>query len=57
MTNCKDCGKPVARSALACPHCGAFRKRHTSMVTWLVTGLVGVPVAIAIIVGLIHSTP
>lgn len=57
LTPCKSCGKPVARSAESCPHCGAYRKRHTSVVTWIVAALFGVPLAIAIISGLMYSTP
>lgn len=57
LTPCKSCGKPVATSAESCPHCGAFRKRRTSVVTWIVAFLFGVPVVIAIIVGAIYSTP
>ena len=56
MTTCKDCGKPVARSAEACPHCGAFRRKRTSPVTWLMTGIIGLPLLIALVVGFIKST-
>lgn len=57
MTSCNECGQPVARSAESCPHCGAFRRRRTSPVTWLVAALLGIPLAIAIITGVIHMTP
>lgn len=54
---CRECGKPVAASAEACPHCGAFRRKRTSPVTWVVAVLIGLPLAIAIISGVIFSTP
>lgn len=57
MTACKECGKPVARSAESCPHCGAFRRKRTSPVTWIVTAIIGLPLLFAIVMGFIHSTP
>jgi hypothetical protein len=57
MTACKACGKPVAKSAESCPHCGAFRGKRTSPVTWLVTFLIGFPLLLAIVSGLVFSTP
>ena len=54
---CKECGKQVAKSAEACPHCGAFRRKRTSPVTWIVTFIIGVPLVIAIASGLFFSTP
>ena len=56
MTACRECGKPVAKSAEACPHCGAFRRKRTSPVTWIVAGLIGIPLLIAIVVGFVSST-
>jgi hypothetical protein len=57
LTPCKTCGKPVAKSAEACPHCGAYRKRHTSLMTWIVTGIIGVPLIIGIVSGFLLSGP
>lgn len=56
LTPCKQCGKPVARNAEACPHCGAFRRRRTSPVTWIVAFLLGFPLLLAIIAGFYFST-
>lgn len=31
MINCKTCGAEIAKSAKACPHCGAKNKKHTAL--------------------------
>lgn len=43
MTTCKECGGPLSTKAGACPKCGAKVKR-TSIVTWLVAGVLGLGV-------------
>lgn len=36
LRKCKECGGQVAKSAPACPHCGAKQPKQTSRATWLV---------------------
>ncbi len=43
MTKCKECGAALSTKAAACPQCGAKIKR-TSVMTWLVTGFLGLVV-------------
>lgn len=36
MTNCKTCGREVAKSARRCPHCGACMPAHKpSFIIWV----------------------
>ncbi len=39
LVKCKECGQEVSQKAGSCPKCGAPIKKKTSVVTWLVTGL------------------
>jgi RNA polymerase subunit RPABC4/transcription elongation factor Spt4 len=39
MINCKVCGKEIAKSATACPHCGKRNKRPWWQVTLIVLGI------------------
>lgn len=34
MTNCKSCGKEIAKSAKTCPHCGAKNKKPFYKAVW-----------------------
>jgi hypothetical protein len=47
IVKCKECGADVSTTAIACPKCGAAGKgrpvliaRRTSLVTWLVLGII-----------------
>jgi hypothetical protein len=40
LVNCHDCGKPISRNALICPQCGVKPKKKTSIVTWVIGGIV-----------------
>ena len=39
LISCKACGKEISRNAKACPHCGEPPPKRTSLVAWLVLGL------------------
>ena len=39
LISCKACGKEISRNAKACPHCGEPPPKRTSLVVWLVLGL------------------
>lgn len=41
LTKCKECGHEVSNQAKTCPQCGAPMPKRTSLVTWLVAGLLG----------------
>lgn len=51
LVACKECNKEISKSAEVCPHCGIKRKKRTSLLTWIVTIFVGMPVLIAIFSG------
>lgn len=36
MTNCKSCGKEIAKSAKVCPHCGAKNKKPIYKKWWFI---------------------
>ncbi|ENX60732.1 conserved hypothetical protein [Acinetobacter proteolyticus] len=40
LINCKECGVQVSTQAKACPSCGAKVKKPTSVLTWIILGLV-----------------
>lgn len=40
LIKCKECGHEISRKADKCPHCGAPRKKSTSLLTWLVLILI-----------------
>lgn len=45
LKKCKECGTEISSKADTCPHCGAPQKRkHTSLLAWLVLG--GIIVAV-----------
>lgn len=37
LAKCKECGQEISNKAEKCPHCGAPRKKKTSLFTWIVT--------------------
>ena len=37
---CKECGGPVSDKAESCPMCGAKQPKPTSIITWIVLGLI-----------------
>lgn len=45
LSNCKECGGQVGRSAKACPHCGAKVKKKMGVLSWLFIIFVILPVA------------
>lgn len=49
LVACRECGKEISKKADACPHCG-FKQKRTSLLTWIVTIFVGVPVLISVII-------
>lgn len=54
LTTCKECGKAQSASADRCPHCG-HQVRKTSLVTWIVTALIGIPLIVGILVGAVRQ--
>lgn len=42
---CKECGGQVAKSAAACPHCGAKVKKGVGLFGWLVVIFIVAPIA------------
>lgn len=36
LIKCKECNKEISKKAEACPHCGAKRKKGTSVFTWFI---------------------
>lgn len=49
IVKCRECGAPVSTAAKACPGCGAPMPKKTSLLTWLVTIFVAVPMVIGTI--------
>ncbi len=47
MVKCKSCGKEIAKSAKACPHCGAKQKHHRFLIFLLVVIIIVVIAMIA----------
>lgn len=43
LTTCGTCGHQVSSTATQCPNCGQKFKKKTSIFTWAVAGLIGVP--------------
>src|SRR5437879_5278346 len=41
LTKCKECGHEVSNKAKTCPQCGSPIPKRTSLVTWMVVGLLG----------------
>lgn len=48
LTECKECGHQVSDKADACHHCGARQPKRTSMFTWIVGAILGIPMLITI---------
>lgn len=40
LVKCKECGEEVSTKAKACPKCGAKPPKKTSVITWIVLGLI-----------------
>ena len=55
LVACKECGKEVSKSAAACPHCG-YKPRRTSLLTWIVAILFGIPFLLAVVTSAINSS-
>lgn len=43
LITCGTCGHQVSSTATQCPNCGQKFKKKTSIFTWAVAGLIGVP--------------
>lgn len=41
VKNCKECGKQVSTKAKKCPHCGAKAPKRTSLLVWVLIGVIG----------------
>lgn len=48
---CKECGGPVSDKAESCPMCGAKQPKKTSVITWIVLGLIIFTVLIGVFGG------
>lgn len=44
LINCKECGNQVSTQAKNCPTCGAKMPKQTSVITWIIVGIIGVVV-------------
>lgn len=44
MIKCGECKQDISDKAEKCPHCGAPVKKKTSLLTWIVAGVVGIVV-------------
>ena len=44
MTTCRECGKPVSDTAIACPHCGHRPPPDRGWIGWMV----GVPLGLIV---------
>ena len=40
LVKCKECGKEMSDAAAACPNCGAKPPKKTSLLTWILGGIV-----------------
>jgi hypothetical protein len=49
MTACTECKTQISTKALACPRCGARRRKPTSLFTWVFGGLFTIAVASGVI--------
>ena len=52
LTNCKECGHQISKSATSCPNCGAKIKR-TSLLTKIVAGFFGFVILFSILMAVI----
>ena len=43
LTTCGTCGHQVSSTATQCPNCGQKFKKKTSIFTWALAGLIGIP--------------
>lgn len=41
VKKCKECGNQVSTKAKKCPHCGAKAPKRTSVLVWILAGVVG----------------
>lgn len=57
LTTCGTCGHQVSVNATQCPNCGAKFKKKTSIFTWAVAGLIGVPFLFGIFKGASNEQP
>ena len=48
LTKCKECGHDVSNKAKSCPKCGAPAPKRTSILTWIVAGILGLGVLSAL---------
>jgi RNA polymerase subunit RPABC4/transcription elongation factor Spt4 len=48
---CKECGAPVSDKADSCPQCGAKQPKKTSIITWIVLGVIILTVLIGVLGG------
>lgn len=48
LMKCKECGHAVSNRAKNCPQCGAPVPKRTSLLTWIITGLLGLAIISAI---------
>lgn len=39
LIKCKECGKEISSQAESCPNCGRKKPRPTSVVTWIIAGI------------------
>lgn len=42
MVNCAECGGQLSTAAEMCPHCGAKKKKRTSVFTWIIASVFGI---------------
>ena len=48
LTTCGTCGHQVSSTATQCPNCGQKFKKKTSIFTWAIAALFGLPLLFAI---------
>ena len=53
---CKECGAPISDKADKCPNCGIKQKKKTSVLTWIVLGVIVFTVLIGFFSGSNETT-
>lgn len=51
LTTCGTCGHQVSSTATQCPNCGQKFKKKTSIFTWVIAGVIGMPFLFALFKG------
>ena len=57
LTTCGTCGHQVSSTATQCPNCGQKFKKKTSIFTWALAGLIGIPFLFGIFKSANNSPP